>query len=147
MRVFELNNRADVSKTQKFFWEHGYHYDWDDNYIVASEGEDDKVKRILDSAKVDYAEKDVVADEALLEISAQLDASADSIFPCAVITLVSGKRIKVIYTFDGTEWFFAVYACDDSHIYYLRYTDSCTFDDLYLITDYINEILDMENAQ
>lgn len=146
MRRFELNEK-DAEFMNNYLWGNGYASMVYGDVIIASDDEDIEVKTILDDNNIKYTESNLHPDEILLEVSAQLDASADSIFPCAVITLVSGRCIKVMYVFDGTEWFFAVYGCDDNHIYYLRYTDSCAFDELHLITDYINEILDMENAQ
>lgn len=150
MRRFELNEK-DTEFINNYLWCNGYASMAHDNVIISSDDEDIEVKTILDDNDIEYTESNLHADEILLEISAQLDAMSGEEIPTAYITLMSGRYIEVEY--DRNFYCVKLHSKDkefyntNEDVVYLRCTRTCTFDELHLITDYINEILDMENAQ
>lgn len=148
MRRFELNKKS-AEFINNYLWCNGYASMAHDNVIISSDDEDIEVKTILDDNDIEYTESNLHPDEILLEISAQLDVVSGEEIPTAYITLMSGRYIEVEYVADClNRSFFCVKLHNTNEaVVYLRCTRTCSFDELHLITDYINEILDMENAQ
>lgn len=147
MRRFELNEK-DVEFVSNYLRLNGYSSKICENDIIATDDEDIEIKTILDDNNIKYTESNPHPDEILLDISEQLDALSEAKIPLATFTLISGKYISVSYLYGGTKRFFCVEFHDcTGWVTYLRTTRNCEFDELHLITDYINEILDMENAQ
>lgn len=154
MRRFELNEK-DTEFINNYLWCNGYASMAYDNVIISSDNEDIEVKTMLDDNGIKYTEGNLHADEILLEISAQLDVVSGEEIPTAWATLMSGRYIEVEYVADCfNRNFFCVklhskdkgFCNTNEDVVYLRCTRTCTFDELNLITDYINEILDMENV-
>ena len=155
MRRFELNEK-DAEFMNNYLWCNGYASMVHGNVIIASDDEDIEVKTILDDNNIKYTESNLHPDEVLLEVSAQLAVVAGEEIPTAWVTLMSGRYIEVEYVADclNRNFFCVKLHNRDEEFYdankdviYLRCTRTCTFDELHLITDYINEIVDMENAQ
>lgn len=152
MRRFELNEK-DTEFINNYLWCNGYASMAHDNVIISSDNEDIEVKTILDDNDIEYTESNLHPDEILLEISAQLEASkleaskrAENLIPTARVALVSGRLIVVSFLNDGFHEFFCVRLYDSGGLVLLNVTRNCEFDELHLITDYINEILDMEDV-
>lgn len=157
MRRFELNEKgAEFAEfMEDYLWRNGYASMVHGDVIISSDDEDIEVKTILDDNGIKYMEGNLHADEILLEISAQLDVVSGEEIPTAWVTLMSGRYIEVEYVADcfNRNFFCVKFHSKDKEFYnanedvvYLRCTRTCTFDELHLITDYINEILDMENV-
>lgn len=158
MRRFELNEKgAEFAEfMEDYLWCNGYASMVHGDVIISSDDEDIEVKTILDDNGIKYTESNLHADEILLEISAQFDVVSGEENPTAWVTLMSGRYIEVEYVPDcfDRSFFCVKLHSKDKEFYdtnedaiYLRCTRTCTFDEVHLITDYINEILDMENAQ